>query len=65
MAVQGPGEGESEPVVIDTDTHEVVTLELDSGAVLHFDRAELLAALWKPSEGLHDGSQTYMRPEAA
>ena len=63
MAVQGPGEGESEPVIVDTDTGDVVTLELDSGAVLHFDRTELLAALWKPSEDLHDGS--YMRPEAA
>lgn len=36
---------EAEPVVVDTDTTNVVRLQLDDGGEITMDRRELLAAL--------------------
>lgn len=41
----GSTEDESEPVVIDTDTPNVVVLELDGGERLELDATELQAGL--------------------
>jgi hypothetical protein len=41
----GQADDESEPVVIDTDTPNVVILELDNGERLELDAAELRAGL--------------------
>jgi hypothetical protein len=41
----GRTEDESEPVVIDTDTPDVVVLELDDGERIELDPTELQSAL--------------------
>lgn len=35
---------EAEPVIVDTDTPNIVVLRLDDGETIEFDRRELLAA---------------------
>jgi hypothetical protein len=45
MATTGPREGESEPVIVNTNREGAVVFDLDDGRVLAFDRVELLAAL--------------------
>ena len=78
MATTGPQEGESEGVIVDTDTKGAVILELDDGRVLCFDRAEIVHAIvWarhqterqrfdaehKYPTSMHDGSETFLPPE--
>lgn len=43
MAVRG--DGEAEPVTVDTDVQGVIVLELDDGERLQLDEVELRAAL--------------------
>lgn len=60
---------ESESVIVDTDGRELV-LELDDGALLVFNKPELVRAVQLPAarhgeypESMHDGSSSYVPPE--